>query len=366
MRPLAAGTALAVALSAPFADLLLERHDLARRAGREAARIAGELERRVPAAPAMASALARWQREAWGSPGDEEVARVSVFLPPLAEARWEAPGHAWPTVSGEAPLRIGEASGVVRVTVAEREWLRRDGILLFAFSSLGILLGLGLYFFPLRLLREEDLVRALVGRSLRAAEEERLRLSRELHDGLGQTTSALAVALARAQAEAPSPPLAEASALADLALEEIRRTARALRPPALEDLGLGPAVAALARRLAEEAGLELDLEVGEIPRLPEELELCCYRLCQEGLTNVVRHANARRLTVGLACEGPSLALSIEDDGRGFSPSETLGLGLLGARERIAALGGTLRVATAPGEGTRLRIALPVAAPRAVA
>ncbi|MHB1844177.1 MAG: sensor histidine kinase [Deltaproteobacteria bacterium] len=357
MRPLALGAGLAVALSAPFADLLLERHDLEQRARRHAVAVA----RRLGEAPssALPQALAAFEDGRAPSGEGEETLAVELSFPETAPVRWSGGERSWPTVTGEVPLALAGRTGTVRVTVGEREWLWRDGLLLGAFSLLGLVLGAALYVFPLRLFREEELVRALVGRSLCAEEDERLRLSRELHDGLGQTASALAVAIARAQAVAPSAPLAEASALADLALEEIRRTARALRPPALDDLGLGPAVSALARRLADEAGVALDLRVEEIPRLSPELELCCYRLSQEGLANVVRHAGARRIEVGLACAGPALTLRIADDGRGFSPSGPLGLGLLGARERVAALRGSLRVETAPGAGTRLFVTLPL-------
>jgi len=246
--------------------------------------------------------------------------------------------------------------------------LRGAGILAVAFSLLGLFLGVVLYVWPLRLFREEDLVRALMSRALTATEEERLRLSHELHDGVGQALGASAIALARVSAalgggdvSAAETACSDASRRLDQGLEELRRVARALRPTALDDLGLAPAIAAYARQLSREAGFELGLELDELPRLPDSIELCCYRLAQEALTNAARHAQAHSVRVSLHRNDQRLTLRIEDDGKGFSPSGRIGLGLVGARERIAALKGSLELVSAPGSGTRLTASLPLEA-----
>ena len=221
----------------------------------------------------------------------------------------------------------------------------------------------------LRLFREEDLVRALMTRALTATEEERLRLSHELHDGVGQSLGASAIALARLNVaiQGKDLPLAakaisDASERLDQGLEELRRVARALRPTALDDLGLTPAIAAYARQVSQEAGFELGLQLDELPRLSETIELCCYRLAQEALTNVSRHAAARKVRVTLQRGDRHLTLRVEDDGKGFSPDDSIGLGLVGARERITALSGSLELVSAPGAGTRLTALLPLEAP----
>ncbi|MHB8418284.1 MAG: sensor histidine kinase [Myxococcales bacterium] len=374
MRPLAVGTALCVAFSAPLADFLLERHDLAHRAELQASEVGKRVAKLGSLEPGqLAAAIAA----AMEHPGAAEVARVTVLDgagAPLAD--WRG-ARAWPLVEGEAtvfsdaaassvglrPSR-GEAALLrdlrVRVAVGEAEWLGRDLMLLAIFGLLGLALGLASYFFPLRLFREEDLVRLFGWRSIKAAEEERLRLSRDLHDGLGQTLGAAAVALARLRGAAGPEPseVAESARLVDGALDELRRVARGLRPPSLDDLGLGAAVESLAHE-AERSGLRAQTRIEELPRLDPEVEQTCFRLAQEALTNVVRHAVATRVTVSLGLEEGGVVLEVADDGRGFSPERSVGLGLVGARERAARLAGSVRVTSAPGRGTRLRAVIPL-------
>jgi signal transduction histidine kinase len=265
-------------------------------------------------------------------------------------------------------LVAGRVLGTVNVYLRAEPALRGAGILAVVFALLGLILGVVLYVWPLRLFREEDLVRALMTRALTATEEERMRLSHELHDGVGQALGASAIALARVNASLARHDMTEAEkASADAnqrleqGLEELRRVARALRPTALDDLGLAPAIAAYARQLSKAAGFELGLELDELPRLPDTIELCCYRLAQEALTNAARHAQAHRVRVSLHQRDQLLTLRIEDDGKGFSPSGRIGLGLVGARERIAALSGSLELISAPGAGTRLTASLPLEA-----
>ncbi len=353
MRPLAFGTALCVAFSAPLADFLLERQDVSRRAQVYAAKVAGHL------AGLSAGDLQAMLRVAdKDQRGGEDVARVEVRDGSgRLVAQANAAESAWPLVTGSASL--GGGQGSVTVAIGEPGWLERDLLLLGVFGALGLVLGLALYFFPLRLFREEDLVLLFARRSIKAAEEERLRLSRDLHDGVGQTLGTAAIAVARLVARTgPGAEAAEAARLIDAALEELRHVSRGLRPPTLDDLGLGPSVAALAQEAAR-TGLRADVHIGELPLLDPELEQTCFRLAQEALANVVRHAQARAFHLSLSCGPDALVLAVDDDGRGFQAGSGLGLGLVGARERATSLSGTFSVDSAPGRGTRLRASLPL-------
>ncbi|HKQ61014.1 MAG TPA: ATP-binding protein, partial [Candidatus Polarisedimenticolaceae bacterium] len=201
----------------------------------------------------------------------------------------------------------------------------------------------------------------LLGQVITAQEEERKRLARELHDETCQTLAALALRLDLAQA---SP---ELRALAARCLDELRRLIHDLRPAVLDDLGLVPALRWYAERRLAAAGMTVRFEVGPLPeRLPPALETALFRAVQELLNNVGRHAGAERVLVQVAAEGGRLVLEVEDDGAGFDPAavrpardEQRGLGLLGVHERVELFGGTLRVESAPGEGTRVVLEVPL-------
>jgi two-component system NarL family sensor kinase len=294
--------------------------------------------------------------------GTDEALRIEVFDPSghqQAQSRSNG-GRSWPLVWGHAPLVIDKhPSGSVRVAVGEAESIHRDLLLLSVSSALGLILGLALYLFPLRLFREEDLVQLFTRRSIKAAEEERLRLSRDLHDGIGQSLGAAAVALARVAAKTGRTPETDATArLIDAALNELRQVTQGLRPPSLDDLGIGPAVEALARE-AERTGLTARIEIQELPRMAPALEETCFRLAQEALSNIVHHARATTFRVSLSRQAENVVLEVQDDGRGFSPASGLGLGLVGARERAAGVSGSLSVESSAGGGTRLRAVLPL-------
>ncbi len=355
MRPLAVATGLFVALSAPVADFLLERHDLTRRSqalALDLARTAGAQQQ------GLREALERAVR----TPRSEEIETLRVvgfFSGRLLARIAPMPARArWPTVQSSAAFVLDGRPAKLEVVVGEPEWLRRDLVLLGVFGVLGAALAVALYSFPLRLLREEDLVRLFAWRSQRAAEDERRRLSRDLHDGVGQALGAAAVALVRLQAKSGRPAEAlEASRLVDAALDEVRRVARGLRPPTLDDLGLSAALEGLGRE-ASTAGLQVSVEAEPLGRVGAELEQACFRLAQEGLANVVRHARAKRARVRLWRRREEVVLEVEDDGGGFVPGKVLGLGLVGARERAERLGGRFTVDSAPGKGTRLTAVLP--------
>ena len=207
---------------------------------------------------------------------------------------------------------------------------------------------------------------------LRAEEAERRRIARELHDETGQVLTAirLELGLLARQVEgnaAAREALDRALDLTGRALETIRATVRGLRPAALDDLGLVPAVEALAEEFSARTGVIVDLDAQEPPEsTPSEIEVALYRIFQEALTNVARHAEAHRVQAWIRREGAELALVVEDDGRGFDPGRiAMGgagrAGLTGMRERVLGLGGKLDVKTAPGRGVRLEARIPLEA-----
>lgn len=203
----------------------------------------------------------------------------------------------------------------------------------------------------------------------RVQEDERRRLARDLHDGLGQNLTAIKHQLMLAvAATAPEPPaaLGEALALCDRTLAETRSLSRLLRPQVLDDLGLPAALRWLARTLGTPAGLGVELDCDETVELDEDLSTLVFRLAQEALTNTVRHAGATHAGFRLAVDGPHLRFEAWDDGRGFDPAAALdsaaagsSTGLPAMRERVALHGGSLRFLSRPGAGSRLRALLPM-------
>ncbi|HEX5505103.1 MAG TPA: histidine kinase [Thermomicrobiales bacterium] len=198
-----------------------------------------------------------------------------------------------------------------------------------------------------------------------AREEERRRLRRDLHDGLGPRLAALTLRVETARDRLAHDPLAD-ELLTDLAgrlegaVTDIRRVVYALRPPALDDLGLAGALRQAAEgygpgatRIAVEAPAAL-------PPLPAAVEVAAYHIAQEALTNVVRHATARACTLRLALDpaADSLTVEVEDDGRGIAPGAPAGVGLASLRERAAELGGACTIEARPAGGTLVRAALP--------
>jgi signal transduction histidine kinase len=201
-------------------------------------------------------------------------------------------------------------------------------------------------------------------RVVEAQELERRRLARELHDQTGQELTSVLLGL-KAVEEAPGPG-AQRDALAAVrqqvvdTLHDVRRLAVELRPKALDDFGLAPALERLTQTFVEQTGLKLDLEarLGE-ERLPPETETALYRMVQEGLTNVVKHAQAETVSVVVTNGRGAVTALIEDDGRGFDPEATHeGMGLDGMRERLALLGGRLQIESRPGAGTTLVAEIP--------
>ncbi len=210
-------------------------------------------------------------------------------------------------------------------------------------------------------------LRDVAARALRAEEEERKRISRELHDDTAQTLAALLIRLrlARAAPEAMREGVLE-ELRAELveAIERVRRFARGLRPPALEELGLVPALESHVRGLSETVGMEIRMTVDPLERaLSPESELVLYRIAQEALSNAVRHSGASSIGCRLLREADTAVLVVEDDGAGFSldqvTSENRGLGLFGMQERASYVGGRVEISSTAGVGTIVRVSIPI-------
>ena len=208
------------------------------------------------------------------------------------------------------------------------------------------------------LARLEDERRDSVRRTLSAQEEERLQLARELHDEIGQSLTGLLLQLDHMAKAAPpeiAGDAAEAREAARTSLEEVRRIARQLRPEALDDLGLTSAVTFLTDRISARSGLDIHRSLArDVPPLAPETELVIYRVAQESLTNVIRHADARRIDLSLTAAGDSVVLRVTDDGRGIRGARE-GAGIKGMRERAVLSGGRLHIGSARGGGTEVRL-----------
>jgi two-component system sensor histidine kinase UhpB len=198
--------------------------------------------------------------------------------------------------------------------------------------------------------------------ALLAQEAERRRIAQELHDEVGQSMTAILLGLKRAADDAPAPlrqELHEAQEITRASLDEVRRLVRRLRPGVLDDLGLVSALTSLTEDFATHTGLRVTrrFDTG-LPALAPETELVLYRVAQESLTNVARHANAQRVTVALRHTDDSVVLTVTDDGSGINaPRE--GAGTRGMRERALLIGGGLQIAPAPPTGTRVQLTAPV-------
>ena len=228
-----------------------------------------------------------------------------------------------------------------------------------------------------RLNRELELsherLRALSRRLFEVQEEERRRLARDLHDDVGQALTALKIQLesvARAGGEAAARSrVDECVDTVQHTLERVRQLSLSLRPPQLDDLGLAAAVRSHLDRQARVAGLQAHFETDDAPQeLAPDTETACFRVAQEAINNVLRHARARNLWVRLFTAGGRLAISVRDDGKGFEldsvrerSANGSSLGLIGMEERMALAGGSFELRSAPGQGTILLATFPVAA-----
>ena len=213
--------------------------------------------------------------------------------------------------------------------------------------------------------RQEELRTRLIEQVMTAQEEERGRIARELHDETGQSLTALLVGLRTIE---ESRTMAEAAEVAQRlrgmvaqTLDEVGRLSRGLHPSILDDVGLAAAVTRQVQELGQLHGVAVDVRIEGLDAdlLPPLLQTTVYRVLQEALTNVVRHAGARSVNVGLVRDQTVVELRVQDDGTGFEPGDGGRLGLRGMRERAALLGGSVVVESQPGAGTTITAHFPV-------
>ena len=242
-------------------------------------------------------------------------------------------------------------------------------------------LGLGLALFTMRkILKLEDQARMqyvevaeargqlteLSARLVQAQETERRALSRELHDEVGQSLSAVLVELRNLSAALAVRPEEQSrrhvetiKGLVESTVRVVRNMALLLRPSMLDDLGLIPALKWQARECSKSTSMDVNIAAElDSDELPDDYKTCIYRVVQEALHNCARHSHATTVRIRVGQELDRLLLTIQDDGRGFDVRETKGLGLLGIQERVTRLGGTCKVHSQPGHGTILTVELP--------
>jgi two-component system sensor histidine kinase UhpB len=199
-------------------------------------------------------------------------------------------------------------------------------------------------------------------RALIVQEDERRRIARELHDEVGQTLTGVMLqveGLAAAIPDSLREQLDELRETARRGTEDVRRIASQLRPEALEDLGLQSALAALASSFGEQARVRIRRRLEPAPRLSAEEELVVYRVAQEALTNIARHADATQVELRLERHDREAVLTVRDDGRGLPPrAQASSHGIRGMRERAMLIGATLTISTPPGGGTEVELRIP--------
>jgi signal transduction histidine kinase len=251
-------------------------------------------------------------------------------------------------------------------------------------SAITVILGMGIAFLATRYagrlesrirdqhtqeLHQKRELERLSSQLIQAQEDERRRIARELHDEVGQALTALKLELAIAERNVATADagaqLAEARAITDRTMQSVRDMSQLLHPAMLDDLGLPDTATWYLRGFSRRTGITSELVVERLERrLQPEIESCTYRIIQEAVTNVAKHAEATLCRVEIKRSAESLSISVEDDGKGFDQAVAAGqaargLGLVGVRERVARLGGTLRLESRPGSGTRLLVELPV-------
>lgn len=290
------------------------------------------------------------------------------------------------------PRRTGTLSIADTIaSVNQQQLVERDHLLLRMFSGLRnqlmiavaamFLCGLALAFATaLHILRLEGQtlahlknvtgarqeLRSLSARLVETQENERKNISRDLHDAVGQSMSAVQFelhGLSMALAACPDPLRTRVNkirGLVESSVAMVRNMALLLRPSMLDDLGLATALEWQANQVSRSTGVRIKIVADEFPNeLPEEHKICVFRIIQEALNNVCRHANASSVEITLAAREGELRVTIRDDGRGFLNTRKTGLGLIGMQERVESLGGNLAVNSEPGKGTAIDVSLPL-------
>ncbi|HSP69522.1 MAG TPA: ATP-binding protein [Bryobacteraceae bacterium] len=214
-------------------------------------------------------------------------------------------------------------------------------------------------------LHTQEELKELSARLVSAQEEERRSISRELHDEVGQSLSALLMEAGNAAANIPPAQVRQhvdsIKKLAEASVNIIRNMTLLLRPSMLDDFGLVPALEWQARELSKRTGIRVQVAAADSAgELPDALKTCIYRVVQEALHNCARHAQAHAVRVVVRQEDSRIVLSVEDDGRGFDARRVRGLGLVGMEERVRHLGGVFHVRSTPGGGTKVDVELPLA------
>jgi signal transduction histidine kinase len=299
------------------------------------------------------------------------------------------------TTAVAVALAVIEASGLGPNTAIEQVPLVVRQRLTLAFEGLifGIIIGGGLRFFSILQERESRLaetvgekdslyqqslqhqahLRRLSQSMMQVSERTMHRLARELHDDLGQALTAVRMDLGLIDRElAPDNPMRshvrEAREQIGAVLQSVRNLSQLLRPPVLDDLGLIPAMQSYITRFGERTRIPVTLDAPPVEtRLPRSLEVALYRVLQEALTNVARHANARQIRVRLQVDSEVAMLEVTDDGVGFdaasflvNPPSDRGMGVIGMRERVATYGGQFTIGSQHGAGTRVALVIPLA------
>ena len=220
----------------------------------------------------------------------------------------------------------------------------------------------------LELARSQHALQQLSARLVDAQETERRAISRELHDEVGQSLGALLVDIGRLSTtlSGDHPEVKEQldnlKSVAERTFQSVRNIALLLRPSMLDDLGLAAALEWQGREVSRRSEIEVLVESESVPEdLPDEYKIYIYRLVQEALNNAVRHSGARNAKVVVERLAESIVVRVTDDGRGFDPVRSRGMGILGMEERVKRLGGTLRVESQPGKGAAVIAELPIPA-----
>ena len=239
----------------------------------------------------------------------------------------------------------------------------------------GLVLAIGSVIYILRLERQGQLryrelahnrreLQQLSNRLVDAQEAERRSISRELHDEVGQALGLLLMDLGQLSSqlredEKSREVVQRAKSVAERAVQTVRNMALLLRPSMLDDLGLVSAVEWYAREMSRRGEIEVEVRSSEVSeQLPDEIKICVYRVIQEALNNAQRHSHATTAAVQLAQTNSSVHVKITDNGSGFDPKHTRGMGLLGMEERVRRLGGQLAIDSQPGVGTTITVELP--------
>ena len=278
-------------------------------------------------------------------------------------------------VSAVNDAELKEAEG--RIAAAAAQFRRRLLTVTTIALSFGLILATTTIIYARRLeksleekygesLQAQRELKELSKRLVDAEERERRAISRELHDEVGQSLSALLLEVENltvisGEKDGFRQILQNIKTLAENCVNEVRNMALLLRPSMLDDLGLIAALEWQAREVSRRTGMVVDtVDENVSENLPDEHRTCVYRIVQEALNNCSKHAHAKNVRVVVQQEPNHLRVTIEDDGKGFDPSRVRGLGLVGMNERVSQLGGALKVDSDPARGTRLRVDLPLA------